>query len=61
MDNANATTLGGEIDFNKDRVAEVRRIWENLKTLASMSLLKYLWGNASEAVQIAMKDKGFPH
>ena len=60
LDNANATTLGGEIDFNRDRVAQVRKIWENLKTTASMSLLRYLWGNASEAVKKAMTEKKFP-
>lgn len=60
LDNANATTLGGEIDFNGKRVEEVRRIWENLKSSASVPLLKYLWNNASESVQNVMKEKGFP-
>lgn len=60
LDNANSTTLGGEIDFNKNRVAEVRNIWGNLKKSASMSLLRYLWLNASNSVKIAMEKKGFP-
>ena len=43
LDNRNATTLGGEIDFDERRVKEIRHLWERLiEESGSQSINEYL-------------------
>lgn len=60
LDNRNATTLGGEIDFDETRVKEIRNLWEHLiEESGSQSINDYLWHVSSIAVKNAMTRMGF--
>ena len=60
MDNPNATTLGGEIDFDVARVSEIRTIWERLITLSGeRTITQYLSRIASPAIKSRMIELGF--
>ncbi len=60
LDNRNATTLGGEIDFDHERVKKIRNIWENLiEESGRKGINQYLWDTASETIKMKMIDMGF--
>lgn len=60
LDNRNATTLGGEIDFDEGRVKRIRDIWERLiEESGSLSINEYLWKVSSPAVKEIMVKKCF--
>lgn len=60
LDNRNATTLGGEIDFDLDRVALIRNIWQKLiEECGRQDINQYLWNNASICVRNKMKSMEF--
>lgn len=60
LDNRNATTLGGEIDFDHERVAMIRDIWEKLiEESGRREINQYLWNVASASVKTKMIDMGF--
>ena len=60
LDNRNATTLGGEIDFDESRVKEIRHLWERLiEESGSQSINDYLWHVSSKAVKETMTKMGF--
>ncbi len=60
LDNRNATTLGGEIDFDVKRVKEIRHLWERLiEESGSQSINEYLWHVSSSAVKVKMKEMNF--
>lgn len=60
LDNRNATTLGGEIDFDERRVKEIRHLWERLiEESGSQSINEYLLRVSSMAVKDEMKKMNF--
>lgn len=60
LDNRNATTLGGEIDFDNRRVAMIRDVWEKLiEESGRRGINQYLWDMASESVKAKMVGMGF--
>lgn len=60
LDNRNATTLGGEIDFDHERVEKIRDIWEKLIVESGKKgINQYLWDNASGTIKTKMIDMGF--
>lgn len=60
LDNPNATTLGGEIDFDHERVAMIRDIWEKLiEESGKREINQYLWHTASGPVKTKMIDMEF--
>lgn len=60
LDNRNATTLGGEIDFDHERVATIRDIWEKLiEESGGREINQYLWNIASGTIRTKMIDMGF--
>jgi len=52
LDNKNASTLGGEIDFDSERVARLQVIWEGLK---SRKIVPYLNQVCSDEIKAEMK------
>ena len=60
LDNRNATTLGGEIDFDYGRIAQIRDIWEKLiEESGKKRINQYLWDIASGTVRTKMVEMGF--
>lgn len=60
LDNRNATTLGGEIDFDHGRVTMIRDIWEKLiEESGRREINQFLWNIASGPVKAKMVDMGF--
>lgn len=60
LDNPNATTLGGEIDFDHERVEKIRDIWEKLiEESGKKGINQYLWDTASATIKTKMIDMGF--
>ena len=60
LDNRNATTLGGEIDFDERRVKEIRHLWERLiEESGSQSINEYLLRVSSMAVKDEMRKMNF--
>ena len=60
LDNRNATTLGGEIDFDHERVEKIRDIWEKLiEESGRKGINQYLWDTASGTIKTKMIDMGF--
>lgn len=60
LDNPNATTLGGEIDFDNERVTRIRDIWEKLiEESGKREINQYLWDTASETIKTRMVSMGF--
>ncbi len=60
LDNPNATTLGGEIDFDHERVTRIRDIWEKLiEESGKREINQYLWDTASETIKTRMVSMGF--
>ncbi len=61
LDDPNATTLGGEIDFDENRVKNIKKIWDELLVQSGRcTMLSYMYTHSSEAVKKAMEDLGFP-
>ena len=59
MDKMNTTTtLGGELDFNNERVQKIRNTWEVLKK-GAIPVSQYLSNISSSAVREKMKEMGF--
>ena len=60
LDNRNASTLGGEIDFDDDRVRKIRTIWEKLiEQSAGRTMTEYLVQTSSKEVKNKMKEMNF--
>lgn len=60
LDNRNATTLGGEIDFDHERIEKIRDIWEKLiEESGKKGINQYLWDTASGTIKTRMIDMGF--
>lgn len=60
LDNPDATTLGGEIDFDENRVKSIRKLWESLISQSGEQTLNdYLVNNSSPIVKQKMIKMGF--
>jgi len=58
IDNQQSTTLGGEVDFNTERVSRAKNCWDNYMSLA-LPLKQFLWENCSEIVKAKMAEMDF--
>lgn len=60
LDDPDATTLGGEIDFDDGRVRKIRELWESLiRQSGYQTLNKFLSNNVSSIIKEEMSKMGF--
>lgn len=60
LDDPDATTLGGEIDFDENRVEKIRDLWESLIIQSgAQTLNSFLSNNVSQTIKEKMIEMGF--